>query len=136
MHGRAADIARLARFDDIMQRLDGFLDRGVIVETMDLVEIDIIHAQPPEGIVDRDRKSTRLNSSHGYISYAVFCLKKKKSLPMFHTNFVIVAPEETFVGGGLLFLRHKFTDRQFWDKFSSFDLTQYYYIENICPLLL
>src|SRR2546429_2416068 len=33
------------------------------------------------GIVARrgiDRKSTRLNSSHGYISYAVFCLKKKK----------------------------------------------------------
>src|SRR2546429_2203463 len=28
------------------------------------------------GVVDR--KSTRLNSSHGYISYAVFCLKKKK----------------------------------------------------------
>src|SRR2546429_6716594 len=28
--------------------------------------------------VRRDRKSTRLNSSHGYISYAVFCLKKKK----------------------------------------------------------
>src|SRR5687768_18180634 len=28
--------------------------------------------------INRDRKSTRLNSSHGYISYAVFCLKKKK----------------------------------------------------------
>src|SRR2546429_5301825 len=28
-----------------------------------------------------DRKSTRLNSSHGYISYAVFCLKKKKIDP-------------------------------------------------------
>src|SRR2546422_7395315 len=27
----------------------------------------------------KDRKSTRLNSSHGYISYAVFCLKKKKN---------------------------------------------------------
>src|SRR2546429_6161319 len=27
--------------------------------------------------LSRDRKSTRLNSSHGYISYAVFCLKKK-----------------------------------------------------------
>src|SRR2546429_9236087 len=27
-----------------------------------------------------DRKSTRLNSSHGYISYAVFCLKKKKPI--------------------------------------------------------
>src|SRR2546422_6623786 len=47
--------------------------------------------QVPAGRVDRgrprggggdppgpDRKSTRLNSSHGYISYAVFCLKKKK----------------------------------------------------------
>src|SRR6478752_8375378 len=32
----------------------------------------------------RDRKSTRLNSSHGYISYAVFCLKKKKKN---QTNF-------------------------------------------------
>src|SRR2546429_3291479 len=30
----------------------------------------------PEAVTDR--KSTRLNSSHGYISYAVFCLKKKK----------------------------------------------------------
>src|SRR2546422_2682933 len=30
-----------------------------------------------------DRKSTRLNSSHGYISYAVFCLKKKK-----HSNSI------------------------------------------------
>src|SRR2546429_5906500 len=29
----------------------------------------------------KDRKSTRLNSSHGYISYAVFCLKKKKPQP-------------------------------------------------------
>src|SRR2546422_877208 len=29
---------------------------------------------------DRDRKSTRLNSSHGYNSYAVFCLKKKKNI--------------------------------------------------------
>src|SRR5712675_1897521 len=33
----------------------------------------------PPGLLDR--KSTRLNSSHGYISYAVFCLKKKKKLP-------------------------------------------------------
>src|SRR2546428_5351533 len=30
------------------------------------------------GAADRDRKSTRLNSSHDQISYAVFCLKKKK----------------------------------------------------------
>src|SRR2546422_4037869 len=33
--------------------------------------VRVAHARP-------DRKSTRLNSSHGYISYAVFCLKKKK----------------------------------------------------------
>src|SRR5256884_7016828 len=32
----------------------------------------------------KDRKSTRLNSSHGYISYAVFCLKKKKHEPDLH----------------------------------------------------
>src|SRR2546422_6191166 len=31
-------------------------------------------------VMRRDRKSTRLNSSHGYISYAVFCLKKKKKI--------------------------------------------------------
>src|SRR5687768_17939074 len=31
-----------------------------------------------ELMAEEDRKSTRLNSSHGYISYAVFCLKKKK----------------------------------------------------------
>src|SRR2546422_1743255 len=42
------------------------------------------HAPPEPGgliaeAVARDRKSTRLNSSHGYISYAVFCLKKKKT---------------------------------------------------------
>src|SRR2546422_5567413 len=35
--------------------------------------------QPLKFLAERvDRKSTRLNSSHGYISYAVFCLKKKK----------------------------------------------------------
>src|SRR2546422_8580017 len=33
-----------------------------------------------------DRKSTRLNSSHGYISYAVFCLKKKKKHKSAYTS--------------------------------------------------
>src|SRR2546429_1366897 len=33
-----------------------------------------------------DRKSTRLNSSHGYISYAVFCLKKKKKTKETHKD--------------------------------------------------
>src|SRR2546430_10109409 len=38
-------------------------------------------AGPPDGALGLDRKSTRLNSSHSQISYAVFCLKKK-------TNYV------------------------------------------------
>src|SRR2546422_5971140 len=38
------------------------------------------------GTVDEDRKSTRLNSSHGYISYAVFCLKKKNTIRHEATN--------------------------------------------------
>src|SRR2546422_6106390 len=38
-----------------------------------MIHDEIRHQRP------RDRKSTRLNSSHGYISYAVFCLKKKKT---------------------------------------------------------
>src|SRR2546429_4364169 len=41
---------------------------------------DVVDQQPVWFVLfpDQDRKSTRLNSSHGYISYAVFCLKKKK----------------------------------------------------------
>src|SRR3712207_7045785 len=40
---------------------------------LSLVRLDV------EGGVEEDRKSTRLNSSHANISYAVFCLKKKKN---------------------------------------------------------
>src|SRR5687768_18002889 len=40
----------------------------------------------------RDRKSTRLNSSHGYISYAVFCLKKKKKRLKSHQNNIHITP--------------------------------------------
>src|SRR5206468_5904081 len=39
----------------------------------------------PSPIVETDRKSTRLNSSHDQNSYAVFCLKKKNHLQPFHT---------------------------------------------------
>src|SRR5256884_2661866 len=48
-----------------------------------LQESSIAKSGPPNSSLDSevivDRKSTRLNSSHGYISYAVFCLKKKKT---------------------------------------------------------
>src|SRR5690349_24611087 len=39
---------------------------------------DVLGAQPGDQLPGGDRKSTRLNSSHVEISYAVFCLKKKK----------------------------------------------------------
>src|SRR3989449_2195816 len=42
-----------------------------------------LYDEQGKGYLDaQDRKSTRLNSSHGYISYAVFCLKKKKQAPV------------------------------------------------------
>src|SRR3989449_4213009 len=47
-------------------------------EVADLVEQPALLEDLLGGEEDLDRKSTRLNSSHGYISYAVFCLKKKK----------------------------------------------------------
>src|SRR3712207_7685405 len=42
-------------------------------------DVDIPPVRGGRGLHRRDRKSTRLNSSHANISYAVFCLKKKKS---------------------------------------------------------
>src|SRR2546422_5439153 len=40
--------------------------------------VTVTGLESPRHVGRIDRKSTRLNSSHGYISYAVFCLKKKK----------------------------------------------------------
>src|SRR5690348_18167174 len=40
---------------------------------------DVVRDHAAEHAADEDRKSTRLNSSHPSISYAVFCLKKKKN---------------------------------------------------------
>src|SRR2546429_3232667 len=52
-----------------------------------------------------DRKSTRLNSSHGYISYAVFCLKKKKKLA-YKPDINLLFPELLrFIDLNLLLLR-------------------------------
>src|SRR2546422_2376693 len=51
---------------------------AVLFNSMAGIEaLEIQYKSPADAIVE-DRKSTRLNSSHGYISYAVFCLKKKK----------------------------------------------------------
>src|SRR2546429_7393332 len=49
------------------------------IATLQMQGLGLVQLEPNLSV---DRKSTRLNSSHGYISYAVFCLKKKK----IHTN--------------------------------------------------
>src|SRR2546429_3573683 len=53
--------------------------------------------QRKEGEVE-DRKSTRLNSSHGYISYAVFCLKKKKNKKMLQKYQITQTNIHTYSG--------------------------------------
>src|SRR2546429_6887936 len=47
-------------------------------KTREAAAVEALEGGVLAGLRQRDRKSTRLNSSHGYISYAVFCLKKKK----------------------------------------------------------
>src|SRR2546422_4625812 len=50
-----------------------------VLTQLDLARQEIlVSAYIRDWVRKQDRKSTRLNSSHGYISYAVFCLKKKK----------------------------------------------------------
>src|SRR5687768_18019573 len=53
------------------------LQRGVVSVVYDPASGRLTGLNAPGGLGLADRKSTRLNSSHGYISYAVFCLKKK-----------------------------------------------------------
>src|SRR3989442_11642899 len=59
-------------------------DRGQM--NVPLLMVQITHQEFADVVllllVARDRKSTRLNSSHVRISYAVFCLKKKKKIPI------------------------------------------------------
>src|SRR3712207_8764633 len=49
------------------------------VQTTAAIAARRLQRKPPSCAVAEDRKSTRLNSSHANISYAVFCLKKKKN---------------------------------------------------------
>src|SRR2546426_2794698 len=56
-------------------------EEKIVAETRGLslvLAVDISRSMLAEDVSPRDRKSTRLNSSHLVISYAVFCLKKKK----------------------------------------------------------
>ena len=52
VHRGSADVAGLAGADDIVQRLQRLLDRRIIVEAVDLIEIDIVDAEPGQAAVD------------------------------------------------------------------------------------
>src|SRR3712207_7673831 len=65
-------VLRLRRRQPDAEVADGHRRRGRVGREGDL-------DRPARAVLDRDRKSTRLNSSHANISYAVFCLKKKKN---------------------------------------------------------
>src|SRR5260221_3693167 len=71
-------------------RLVGFLGAGVVATRGESYEFVRDRNAFPAALAIRksyrDRKSTRLNSSHTVISYAVFCLKKKKSADCTHRS--------------------------------------------------
>src|SRR3712207_8435225 len=69
---QALDLLRVARCQRVRHRGK---DHGQAVAQFNKAE-----AVEPRHRLAQDRKSTRLNSSHANISYAVFCLKKKKTL--------------------------------------------------------
>src|SRR5258708_8818174 len=51
--------------------------------------LDLLPEKLKEEVLDEDRKSTRLNSSHQIISYAVFCLKKKTPSTLQHSDHCV-----------------------------------------------
>src|SRR5687768_17952684 len=66
----------LPRSEPTKRRISGALPASANGSTLAL---DLVgRARRGQKLLRKDRKSTRLNSSHGYISYAVFCLKKKR----------------------------------------------------------
>jgi hypothetical protein len=52
VHGRRAEVAGLARLDDVVQRFHGLLDRGFRIEAMDLVQVDVVGAEPGQRSID------------------------------------------------------------------------------------
>src|SRR2546430_12479567 len=58
-----------------------------------------VHTAARVRVPPTDRKSTRLNSSHSQISYAVFCLKKKKYLHQSHLHDSTTSPRGHLTGG-------------------------------------
>src|SRR2546429_5948292 len=61
--------------------LPGLVDLAVRLREPGHEHEGMLQSEMAASVAGGDRKSTRLNSSHGYISYAVFCLKKKQNMP-------------------------------------------------------
>src|SRR3989449_590629 len=78
--GETPDRVFVARdWDDYFAELLGGAAPAAVGEPQDyIVPSPLMPHLMFQWLVARDRKSTRLNSSHGYISYAGFCLKKKR----------------------------------------------------------
>src|SRR2546430_9039346 len=86
--------------------------RSTLFPYTTLFRSDVRRSRPPQADprlppyrhrVARDRKSTRLNSSHSQISYAVFCLKKKKTIA-YRTCLAPKTYTATIVHSALLFV--------------------------------
>src|SRR3712207_7259097 len=79
---------RSGDFGDLGEQLDVLFQRAaVLAHQGDVERVAVLDEEAPVAIeqhaarrAQRDRKSTRLNSSHANISYAVFCLKKTKRI--------------------------------------------------------
>src|SRR2546430_13428307 len=71
-------------FDQWGVELGKQLAQRIIPELESTTEPPLGHDSSTNALIRRDRKSTRLNSSHSQISYAVFCLKKKNNVE--HNN--------------------------------------------------
>src|SRR5205809_7693770 len=70
-------------YTTLFRSRDPFIWRAWLRNAIDSGTLEVVKWMLAQGCPvnypdEEDRKSTRLNSSHGYISYAVFCLKKKK----------------------------------------------------------
>src|SRR2546422_2712906 len=112
VHERHPDLQRVGHRDSIAQRQHVVREEGLVVEIERRAEagappvplVQLLEPQPGgrparapprPASRPRDRKSTRLNSSHGYISYAVFCLKKKKKNERIATVHLLSQVEPT-----------------------------------------
>src|SRR2546422_7670423 len=93
IYGQPAEFARLRKeHADSSEIVDRFREYREVLRRLgearhlltdggdrELAELAQLGQLTVAAVGQEDRKSTRLNSSHGYISYAVFCLKKKKN---------------------------------------------------------